>query len=124
MRTMYLEFPEYHTSADNLSFISADCLGDSFRRYWEVVFLREHDGKYMNLNPKGEPQLGKWGLTSTIGGLQHDPVARFSLVWVLNFSDGKHSLLDIAIRSKIPFKYIKKAADALLEKKLLEKITP
>ena len=42
------------------------------------------------------------------------------ILWVLNLSDGTHSLLDIAERSGIAFPLISKAAGALIDKELLE----
>ena len=44
-------------------------------------------------------------------------------LWVLNFSDGDHSLLDIAERSGQPFSIINQAAQMLCENHLLEVIS-
>lgn len=113
MRTCYAHFPEYHTSADNLDFISAEHLADSLKKYLEVIFIIENDGTYLNMNPKGEPQLGRRGMYSKIGGSKDPGTDELAIYWILNLSDGKHSLLDIAIRSKIHFRTIRKLADDL-----------
>ena len=42
------------------------------------------------------------------------------MLWVLNLSDGRHSLLDIAERSGLRFDAVKRAADALLDQSLLK----
>lgn len=120
MRSVYGQFPEYHTSADNLDFVQPQFLEDSFNKYMYVVFILEHNLTYRNLNPKCEPQLGKRGLYSTIGGKKQSEVDELSLMWVLNMSDGNNSLLDISYKAKINFIQIKKAADVLIQNNLLE----
>jgi aminopeptidase-like protein len=79
----------------------------------------ENNQTYLNLNPKCEPQLGKRGLFKKIGGQRETKDYQMALLWVLNLSDGYHSLLDIAVKSKMDFDSIKAAADALLEVNLL-----
>ncbi len=113
MRTCYGHFPEYHTSADNLDFITAEHLADSLKKYLAVIFIIENDMTYINTNPKGEPQLGRRGLYAKIGGTKNAGMDELSILWVLNHSDGNHSLLDISIRSKIHFRTIRQAANAL-----------
>ena len=80
------------------------------------VDVLERNATYLNLNPKGEPQLGRRGLYRSIGGGSSEELA---LLWVLNQSDGSHSLLDIARRSGLRFEEIRRAADSLLEHDLL-----
>ena len=118
-RSPHGSFPEYHTSADNLDFIKEESLGDSFLKYIEVIQIIENNRKYINTNPKGEPQLGKRGLYDAFGGRKDSGTYEMSLLWVLNFSDGKNSLLDIAERSGINFKIINEAANALFDCGLL-----
>jgi aminopeptidase-like protein len=118
-RTPHGQFPEYHTSADNLDFIKPGYLADSFDRCVEVVEVIEANKKYINTNPKGEPQLGRRGLYSLMGGRQDASEFELALLWVLNLSDGLHSLLDIAGRSRIKFASIRDAAQALFDCGLL-----
>ncbi len=120
MRTPHGEFPEYHTSADNLSFVKPESLAASFEMVLNIFSVLESNKTYLNTNPKGEPQLGKRGLYKLIGG--HDDSATFQLamLWVLNLSDGKHALMDIAERSEIDFFVIRDAADALEKSGLLQ----
>lgn len=112
MRGQHGKFPEYHTSADNLQFIKPSILADSFLKCWTVIQLLETNKTYVNLNPKGEPRLGTRGLYSNIGGVDRQ-AQEMALLWVLNLSDGQHSLLDIAERSDLKYTLIKDAADAL-----------
>lgn len=123
MRTPYGRFPEYHTSADNLDFVVPECLTDSLEKYMKVIYILEHNGTYLNLNPKCEPQLGRRGLYKMIGGQKGVGINELAMFWVLNLSDGTNSLLDISIRSGMNFDQIKNATDALLEKGLLQRVT-
>lgn len=114
-------YPEYHTSADNLDFVDPDCLVDSFSKCLSVIEVLEHNRVYFNQNPYCEPQLGKRGLYRAISGQKDGGgVNQLAILWVLNLSDGHHSLLDIANRANMPFSMIKKAADALIETDLLK----
>lgn len=121
MRSVYAQYPEYHTSADNLEFVKAEYLANSLKKYLDIVYIIENNTKYMNLNPKGEPQLGRRGLYQKIGGRKDALVQKVAIFWILNLSDGKNSLLDIAIRSGLAFSVIREAADALENSGLLEK---
>jgi aminopeptidase-like protein len=121
-RTPYGRYPEYHTSADNLDFIQAESLEGSLQTYLSVMNVLEGNRRYLNLNPKCEPQLGRRGLYRTIGGDDSGRQRELALLWVLNLSDGEHSLLDIAERSGMPFEAIRAAADALLEVELLKEL--
>jgi aminopeptidase-like protein len=118
-RTPWGRYPQYHTSADNLDFISAAALEGSLRTYLAVVDVLEGNRRYLNLNPKCEPQLGRRGLYRTIGGDDTGRARELALLWVLNLSDGENDLLDIAEQSRMSFVAIREAADALLEAGLL-----
>jgi aminopeptidase-like protein len=82
----------------------------------------EGNRTYLNLNPKCEPQLGKRGLYQTIGGQTDARQLELAMLWVLNISDGKHSLLEIADRSGIEFGLVRKVTDALVQHSLLKEI--
>lgn len=117
-RTPYGQYPEYHTSADDLSFVTADALADSLAVARDVVQLLERNRSYRNLSPKGEPQLGRRGLYPALGG--GDPARQqLAMLWVLSLSDGSHSLLDIAKRSGMSFGELADAADRLKSHDLL-----
>jgi len=116
-RTPANEFRGYHSSADNLDLVRPDALGDSFDLYWTVFGVLERNRRFENLNPKGEPQLGKRGLYRAIAGGTSEEEA---LLWVLNLSDGGHDLIDISDRSGLPFETIHEASDALEAATLLQ----
>jgi aminopeptidase-like protein len=115
-RTPADEFPEYHSSADNLALVRPSSLADSFTTYLRVIDVLERNGRFRNTSPKGEPQLGKRGLYRKVGG--GSPLEA-ALLWVLNLSDGDYDLLGIAERSGLEFAHIAAAADTLGEHGLL-----
>jgi aminopeptidase-like protein len=117
-RTPNGEYPEYHSSADDLGFVAPEALLDSYVACRKLLDVLDRDGVYVNQSPKCEPQLGRRGLYRQTGG-RDLPDRELSLLWVLNQSDGKHSLLDVAIRSGLPFASIRSAADELMTAKLL-----
>jgi aminopeptidase-like protein len=119
MRSVWGTFPEYHTSADNLDFIDPSQLARSLRVCAEIVEVLENNRKYSNLSPYCEPQLGKRNLYRSTGGESIGKEINARL-WVLNLSDGNHSLLDIAERSGLPFRAIQDAAELLRASGLLE----
>ena len=122
-RSQFGTFPEYHTSADNLDFIRPEHLEHSFHLIVQTLEILENDRKLMNLLPKGEPQLGKRGLYARFGGGDDAMIHNLAVQWVLNFSDGCHSLLDIAERANLPFDLVFKAASALESHGLLAELS-
>lgn len=122
MRSVWGSYPEYHTSADNLDFIQPTQLAGSLRTCLALVDVLEGNRIYRNLNPFCEPQLGKRGLYRSTGG-PAIPAEIDARLWVLNLSDGEHSLLDIAERSKKPFADIRAAADVLQAGGLLAEVS-
>jgi len=120
MRTPWGEYPEYHTSADDLSFVEPSALEDSLAVCLEILALVEGDGRFRNLSPKGEPRLGARGLWQSAGDDRGPSEGTMARLWVLNLSDGEHSLLDIAERAGLPFRLIREAAAELEGKGLLQ----
>jgi aminopeptidase-like protein len=118
-RTPHGRFPEYHTSADNLEFVRPEALQDSFNQYIGVFEILEANRRYLNTNPKCEPQLGKRGLYGALGGRKDASQYEMAMLWVLNLSDGEHSILEIAGRSGLSFNVIKEAAKLLIDHGLL-----
>ena len=120
MRGRHGLFPQYHTSADNLQLVAPEHLHASLRVLTSVIEVLDRNLSYQNLQPFGEPQLGKRGLYQALGGTDIADL-QLALLWVLNLSDGRHSLLDIAERSRMPFSTIRTAADMLAEHGLLHR---
>ncbi len=112
-RSQHGEYPEYHTSADNMDLVTAESLGDSFAIIMRMIEICERDRTWTSTSPFGEPQLGRRGLYRSIGATLGREAVEMGLLWVLNLADGTHSMLDIAERADLPFDTVADAADAL-----------
>lgn len=118
-RTPFGEYPEYHTSADDTGFVSADRLGESLACCRAFVEAMEADRHWVNTAPWGEPQLGRRGLYEDASGRPPGQAQRMALLWMLNLSDGHWSLLEIAERSGLSFRDLHEAAHRLADVGLL-----
>lgn len=119
MRTPNGEYPEYHTSADNVSIVTSTALAQTMERLLEIVRVVDENERYQNLSPKCEPQLGRRGLYRQTGGIKDAGVNEMAMLWVLNYSDGQHDLLDIANKAGLDFSEVSDAAKALQASGLL-----
>jgi aminopeptidase-like protein len=119
MRGRHGQFPEYHTSGDDLAFVSPERLAESYDVMSAILDVLDGNARYRNLAPDGEPQLGRRGLYRAMGGTDI-PGLQLAMLWVLNLSDGTRTLLDVAERSGMPFRAIRAAADLLAQHALLE----
>jgi aminopeptidase-like protein len=118
-RTPHGLFPEYHSSADNLDFVSGDALASAFLAALEIIDTVETNATYKNASPMGEPQLGRRGLYQSVPDGTNPEAA---LLWTLNLADGENDLLAIAERSGLPYRTILAAAGTLREHDLLQRL--
>jgi aminopeptidase-like protein len=121
MRARHGTFPEYHTSDDDLDFVSAPRLAESLAVLGAIVKVIDDDRTLANLAPWGEPQLGRRGLYRAVGGA-NIPDLEFAMLWVLNQSDGRTSLLDIAERGGVDHSVLVTAAQLLEEHQLVQEV--
>ncbi len=118
-RSAHGEYPEYHTSADDLDFVHPDRLAGSLDALLAILDVLDGDETYVGTVQRGEPQLGRRGLYRKTGGDVDGKAVEMAYLWVLNQADGRHSLLDVAERSGLAFPVVRAAADALVEAGLL-----
>jgi aminopeptidase-like protein len=118
-RTPFGEYPEYHTSADDLGFVSGQRLAEAVSLCQDVVRALEADRRWRSTMPWGEPQLGRRGLYDDAGGPGSAEDRRMAMLWMLNLSDGGWSLLEIAERAGLPFPVLEQAARRLADAGLL-----
>jgi aminopeptidase-like protein len=112
----YYEYPFYHTSFDDLRFVSGEALAASFALYRGAIDAIEENRVLRSRNPHGEPQLGRRGLYPQTGGALHQQPAgavqsavddEVELIsWIMFLADGKHDLIDVAERSAAPFSQV------------------
>jgi aminopeptidase-like protein len=118
-RSVNSGYPQYHSSADDLSLLSGERLQQSLEACQRIIDILESNRRFVNMLPKGEPRLGKRGLYGTVGGRSPADRER-AMLWLLNQSDGRTSLLDIAARSGIAYGDTRLAADELAAAGLLK----
>jgi aminopeptidase-like protein len=118
-RSQFGCFPEYHTSADDLTFVKPEHLAESYNLISAALDIVENDRRLTGTMQKCEPQLGRRGLYESVGGDKEAPEKNMARLWVLNLADGTKSLLDMAERAGMPFRLIAEAAKCLEENGLL-----
>ena len=116
-RTKYGEYPEYHTSADNLKLISKKGYEGSLKVMQTII-----DSFEGSLLPKSkffcEPQLSKRNLYPTLGGkFQEDDIKR--RMNILSYSDGNHNIFEISKKINEPLNLVNKEVNVLLKYKLI-----
>ena len=95
MRSKYAEYPEYHTSLDNLELVTPKGLEESFNIYKKIIDVLENNF-YYKVTVLGEPQLGKRGLYPDACTPDTDYDLAFLYRNFLAYADGKNDLIDIA----------------------------
>lgn len=124
MRAVHGTFAQYHTSLDNLDFVSEAALAASLQVVRDVVCACEHDRVFERMDGRGEPQLGRRGLYRAIAGQKEaGGPSQMDLLWVLNLSDGHHSVFDIAERAGIPFLRAWGATQICLQADLIKEVS-
>jgi len=121
-RTPHGEYPEYHTSADDLGFVKDEHLLGAFEAALAIIDVLERDRPYQNLSPYGEPQLGARGLYPSVGGRAASD-AVMAMLWTLAYSDGRTPLLEIADLADLDFAVLDEAAARLVEGGVLGPVT-
>lgn len=120
MRSKYGEYPEYHTSGDDLSFISTEGLASTFDMYCRCIYALEHNAVYRQ-TVLCEPQLGKRGLYPLLSTKESGRMVR-TMMNLLAFCDGNKDLVGIAERIGVPIWEVGKIVENLLKHDLLERI--
>ena len=121
MRSKYGDYPEYHTSLDDLRLISPKGLAGAIEAIAKAIVALE-----CNVTCKstvlGEPQLGRRGLYPTVGTRLGSANARTTMN-VLAYSDGRHDLLRIADILDVPIWELEPVVGQLLTHNLLAEIS-
>ena len=120
-RSKYHEYKEYHTSADNLSFISSAGMGNALEVLKRVVMTLEYN-QYYRTTVLCEPQLGKRGLYPTISqkGTYKNNVRVIQNL--LAYADGMSDLIEISNSINEPIEELAKTIDILLAEGLVKGI--
>jgi aminopeptidase-like protein len=117
MRSKYDTFPEYHTSLDNLDYISEKGLGESLKLFKDVINILETN-RVWKLDNLCEPQLGKRGLYPSLSTLDTSVQIR-DLMNVISYLDGNMDLLTISSKCNLKYGEVLDIIRKLIESKLL-----
>ena len=120
MRARHGQFPEYHTSADDLTFVSPARLEEALEVCRAILDVVDANRTYRSTSPHGEPQLGSRGIYRAMGGEPDLGELQLAMLWLLQLADGTRSLLDVAERAGLRFALVRRAAELLAEHGLLE----
>ena len=94
-------------------------LAASYRLIAETLDAIENNAVYINALPKMRTTAWNCGLYGAVRGGKGAAAANMAMLWILNLSDGTHSLLDIAERAGLPFAVIVRTARLLKQHGLL-----
>lgn len=118
-RSKYEEYPEYHTSADDLSLISEEGLQGSVSLMKKCIMALEYNYFY-KLSCCCEPQLGKRGLYPTLSQKGNYSDAALIMRDLVAYADGRIDLIEISDRIHVPIDQLIPLIDKLLENGLFE----
>lgn len=119
-KTKYGKYPEYHTSGDNLEFVTPEALVDSLQMYKLCLLVFENNHKYINTKIC-EPQLGKRRLIPTLSTKKGYPIQTL----ISNFfayCNGDNDLVWIADKINYPVWELFPIVAKLLKENLIERI--
>ena len=119
-RAVHGTLAQYHTSDDNLDFITPETLFESLEFLTAFAARTNSERFYCNQAPTGEPQLGKRGLYGHVGASPDPDGFRTALLWLLNACDGQQSLTQIQHRTASDPTLLTQALNALLHAGLLK----
>ena len=120
MKTKYGEFNEYHTSADNLEFVTEKGLFESYQIYLKCINLAEQNHIYQN-NIICEPFMSKYNLYNSIGASKNKDIFSDILI-LIHFIDSKNDIIDISKKMNLLTCNIYEIIDILLDKKIIKKL--
>ena len=120
MRTVYGEYKEYHTSLDDKSLLSFSAMAETVSMYENIIKSLEINHCYISTNPYCEPRLGTRGLYPTMGLREHKDESLRKILYILNYSDGNNSLLEIAVKLDCYILDLEKEVNILLKNNLIK----
>ena len=118
MRSKYHDYPEYHTSLDDLDFVRPEHLQQSFDIYVDILRALEANRMYRT-TVACEPQLGPRGLYPNLGDRTHQEAALYDRMALLAYADGKTDLIEIAEKNFTTVSALVPHAKTLLDSGLI-----
>jgi len=119
MRSKYAEYPEYHTSLDDLNLVTDSGLNGGFLAIQDAIKVIENNF-YYECEVLCEPQLGKRGLYPTLSTKNSNNLVNV-LTGVISYCDGKKTALEIAEILGISFFEVNEVIQTLVEQGLVKR---
>jgi aminopeptidase-like protein len=123
-RGVHGRYPEYHTSGDNAAFVSAPQIEAAIQAVLDLLQRFDAEPVLHHRQPLGEPQLGRRGLYSSVGGAVDSRSIETSYLWVLSLADGQHGLADVVEQAGLPSEVVQAAYERLFAAGLVEARKP
>ena len=120
-RSKYGEYPEYHTSLDNLDIVTPEGLLGGYELIQDCINIIENN-RVFRVNCYGEPQLGKRGLYPNLSTKNSGASVEKTMMDFIAYADGNNDLLQISNIIRKPVREIVPIAEKLLEAGLLEEV--
>ena len=117
MRSKYHVYPEYHTSADNLEYVTSEALDGSIAAYKKCIDVYEKNKLY-KVTVIGEPQLSSRGMYPDTFQEKQDYNANI-IIDFLTYADGRNDLIAIADLLNTPIWKLYNIVEILLDKGLI-----
>lgn len=125
-RDKYYEYPQYHTSLDNLELVTAEQIGETLALYRQLIAKLEARRLYRNCMPHGEVMLSRHDLYPSSGGaLLPEQGGRSELdliLWLLFKCDGRRSLADISLELDVTEASLLPIVERLMSTGVLERV--
>ena len=119
-KSKYYEYDQYHTSADNLEYITSNALCETLEVHKEWIKLIESHCFPLRKEIFCEYQLGKLDLYPVIGGPRDQIVHLDAFNWLMHLADGSNSNFQIAEISGIDISIVNETIDTMYQKDLLK----
>jgi aminopeptidase-like protein len=120
----YYEYPYYHTSLDNLDFISAKCIQQSLELHLKVLHKMDYERVYRSRYNTCEVMLSKHNLYPEVGGAYLNEVGGYTdldlILWILFWVNENTTLRSLAHHLGVDFVVLESVAEMLVEKGILE----
>jgi len=122
----YYEYPYYHTSLDNLDFITAKAITRSLELYLALLGRLDGNVRYRNLFPECEVMLSRHDLYPSIGGSQLPKVGSKDeldlSLWLLFLCDGRRTLYEVACQLEVEIVQLMPIVSKLVEKGVMARV--
>ena len=118
MRSMYARYPQYHTSLDDLTFISPQGLAGSLDIMKRCLSVLEANVVFRT-NVLGEPQLSRRGLYPTLS-TKESAAKTNDILNIMAYADGDHDLVGVAERTGLDALACERVISSLVEAGVME----